>query len=213
MSDGAAAPLYELHSRPDPRLTGPRGRARGLDRRGARCGRGGAGARRRPPPDRDRDVRRRPAARLPRTTPGDAPPRRREHVAHLARHRALRREGPRRAATCCMLLGHEPDSLWKLFTEQVVALARRLRHPARRRSRRVPVRRAAHSAVPSVDDRQLDRARRTPRLPAQLGRRPRGRRSGDRAELCARSGCPPWGSGRRCRTTRPRCPIPRLRSR
>ena len=62
---------------------------------GLGAGRGGAGARRRPAPDRDRDVRRRPAPRLPRPPPRHAPPRRREHRAHVARHRALRREGPR----------------------------------------------------------------------------------------------------------------------
>ena len=183
VSDGAAAPLYELHSRPDPRLTGARRRARGLDRRGARCGRGGAGPRRRPPPDRDRDVRRRPAARLPRTTPRDAPPRRREHVAHLARHRALRREGPRRARRAACSSGTSPTrsgscspSRWSrsrvdFGTRLVVGLGA---YPF-----------AAPHTRPSrlSTTAQLDRARRTPRLPAQLGRRPRGSRGGDRAEL------------------------------
>ena len=59
-------------------------------------------------PTVDRDVRRRPAARLPRTTPGDAPPRRREHRRSRGPASSSTPRRTTRAATCCCSSGTSP---------------------------------------------------------------------------------------------------------
>ena len=123
VSPAEPAALYEIHEPAGPRRAGPRRRTRRVDRRAASARQLPASARRGSRrPDSDRDVRQRPAARLPSSPADDAPPRRGEHRARPGRASSCTTRRTT-AARIVLLLGHEPDALWRQFTEQAVALA------------------------------------------------------------------------------------------
>ena len=178
---------HERRLRPPPgaaaaRSTGARRHAHRLDRRQRRCRRGhgrrAGGVQHRAA----RHVRRRRVHRLPRSPSVDGAARRRQHEADLPRHRAARRQGPRRQRR-----PHPVGPRARLAVAAVRCRGRRPVRAARRaphgRPRRLPVRRPAHPAGTAVEHVAVATGQRVRAVPEELCRR--ARRDGRRARARA----------------------------